>query len=764
MAILNVGAGQQYSTIAAAIAASRDGDTVAVQAGTYYNDFATINTKITIIGVGGMANIVATQQPANGKGIFVTNTDVRIENLSFSGVSVPDGNGAGIRYQAGNLTIVNSYFHHNEMNLLANTSAGGTITIVNSEFANSNSTKLLGHNIYVGEIAKLTITGSYIHDASVGHQIKSRAHNTVITDNRIYDGANGTGSYSIDIPNGGNATVTGNIIQQSAKSQNPGIVHFGGEGGPYAGSSLQISGNTVVNNLNTTGARLLVNETGINATVSNNAVFGLPASQIAYGSASVSGTTYLSSSPTLDASSPWQGGTSTPTPDPTPPSFTVSLGDTTPTQGETITASVVASTSTSGVTYTYQWHSRDGSGWSNIAGANSQSFTPGASEVGKQLRVSVVGSDGSSSSVAVSSASDVTGRLFNGGSANDTPVLTAGADLARGNGGNDLLRGLAGDDTLEGGAGNDTLNGGTGNDRLVGGSGNDRYIVDSKGDVVIEASGGGRDVVETSLSSYTLGANVEDLVSTATKGALLNGNALGNSISGGDGADTIYGYGGNDTLDGGKGNDLLAGGKGNDVYVVDSAGDTVVEASGEGIDTVSVSGVTSYTLSANVEALVLSGPGVVTGVGNALGNTIIGNAGNNVLWGLPGNDTLSGGDGNDVLVGGLGRDILTGGKGADQFRFQAAQQSTTKAPDWIVDFVAGQDKIDLRPIDANLSRAGDDAFSYVTGFGKHPGEVMVASLGGNSYQVRGDINGDGVADFAIDVTSATGPTANWFLL
>ncbi|HEY0205462.1 MAG TPA: hypothetical protein VGC15_15060, partial [Acetobacteraceae bacterium] len=63
MTILTVGAGQQFSTISAAVAASQDGDTVQVQAGTYVNDFATVNTKITIQGVGGMAHLVATVAP-----------------------------------------------------------------------------------------------------------------------------------------------------------------------------------------------------------------------------------------------------------------------------------------------------------------------------------------------------------------------------------------------------------------------------------------------------------------------------------------------------------------------------------------------------------------------------------------------------------------------------------------------------------------------------------------------------------------------------
>src|SRR5262249_7161230 len=114
MAILTVGTGEQFATLKDAVAASHDGDTVYVQAGTYVNDFATISTKIKIIGVGGMAHFVATQSPSNGKAFLVTQTDVTIDHLEFSGASVGAGNGAGIRYEGGKLTITNSYFHDNQ--------------------------------------------------------------------------------------------------------------------------------------------------------------------------------------------------------------------------------------------------------------------------------------------------------------------------------------------------------------------------------------------------------------------------------------------------------------------------------------------------------------------------------------------------------------------------------------------------------------------------------------------------------------------------
>ena len=312
MAILSVGAGQTYSTVSAAVNAARDGDVVQVQAGTYVNDFATINKDITIAGVGGMANFVATVAPPNGKGIFVTNGNVTIQDLSFSGAAVPDMNGAGIRYEGGNLVIIDSYFHHNQDGLLANSDPDGTIRIVNSEFAYNGAGDGQSHNIYVNNIASLVIDNSYFHDAAIGHQIKSRAQSTTVTNSRIYDGT-GTGSYSIDLPNGGKGIIQNNVIQQGPNTDNPSIIHYGGESAAYAGSSLLISGNVFVNDKTGT-ALLLNNATTVTGTLSGNSVYGLSASQITNGGESTSGTTYLSTSPTLDSSAPWLGGGSDPSP------------------------------------------------------------------------------------------------------------------------------------------------------------------------------------------------------------------------------------------------------------------------------------------------------------------------------------------------------------------------------------------------------------------------------------------------------------------
>ena len=96
-------------------------------------------------------------------------------------------------------------------------------------------------------------------------------------------------------------------------------------------------------------------------------------------------------------------------------------------------------------------------------------------------------------------------------------------------------------------------------------------------------------------------------------------------------------------------------------FVVDDAGDRVVEAAGGGTDLVQSS--VSFALGANVENLTLTVDGPINGTGNALGNRIVGSDGANKLDGAAGNDILEGGLENDTLIGGLGNDLLIGGGG-----------------------------------------------------------------------------------------------------
>jgi serralysin len=154
----------------------------------------------------------------------------------------------------------------------------------------------------------------------------------------------------------------------------------------------------------------------------------------------------------------------------------------------------------------------------------------------------------------------------NGGAFYDLTITArnAGTSALNGTSGNDKLFGSNGNDTLFGGLGNDQLNGGVGADAMAGGGGNDIYLVDNVGDVVTEAASAGTDTVQTTLASYTLGANVENLTFTGAANFTGTGNTLNNVITGGIGNDKLNGGGGNDTLKGGAGNDTLNGGTGND--------------------------------------------------------------------------------------------------------------------------------------------------------------------------------------------------------
>jgi hypothetical protein len=304
MAVKTVGIGKQYSTIPSAIAAAQDGDTIQVNAGTYSNQYAHITKNITLEGVGGKVKMTSTGLIPNGKGILVTNGNITINNFEFSGAKVADRNGAGIRYESGNLVLNNSYFHDNENGLLSAASATGSITINGSEFASNGRGDGYTHNLYVGKIANLKIDNSYFHDAKVGHEIKSRALNTTITNSRIYD-LNGTASYSVDLPNGGKGVIQNNVIEQGPLSQNPIIISFGAEGSLHAGSSLLVSGNTIVNNLASTSARAVKNATTTTAQITGNSLFGLTSSQIAYGPNTQSGNQFLTTKPSLNKTSPW---------------------------------------------------------------------------------------------------------------------------------------------------------------------------------------------------------------------------------------------------------------------------------------------------------------------------------------------------------------------------------------------------------------------------------------------------------------------------
>lgn len=265
--------------------------------------------------------------------------------------------------------------------------------------------------------------------------------------------------------------------------------------------------------------------------------------------------------------------------------------------------------------------------------------------------------------------------------------------------GDDYLTGTMGDDILSGGAGNDTLYGRGGNDTYVFNRGDGQDTIKdintkpSQGDVIqfgadirpedVRIGGGWGGLrfeivgtsdelfVTKSQGSYEFSANYGD--GTIEQVHFASGEVWDlKTIIVKSNLGTSY----DDVLSGTKGADKFSGWLGDDTYVVNHAGDVITENSNEGIDT--VESAISYTLTANVENLKLTGRSNSSGTGNELDNAITGNAGANVLTGGKGNDYLDGdggkdkligGEGNDTLIGGQGNDILDGGVGTDTYKW-----------------------------------------------------------------------------------------------
>ena len=305
MATLTVGPGGQYSTIEAAIQAASSGDTVAVASGTYTNDFISISKNLTLDSTGGTVRLVATEAPPNGKAIIDeggAGVSVTIDGFDISGVAVPDGNGAAIRYEAGSLSLTNDVIHGNQEGLLSGGDPNGTITIDGSTFYDNGAGDGRTHDIYVGAINSFTIQNSKIEAANVGHDIKSRALTTEIMNNTIGDGPNGNSSYEIDLPNGGTAVITGNTIEKGPHADNSNAISYGEEGNLYAGGGLLVSNNTIINDDGNPNATIVVNDSTTAATITGNSLYHWGV--VAVGPAFQNNNTMAASEPAFDSSLP----------------------------------------------------------------------------------------------------------------------------------------------------------------------------------------------------------------------------------------------------------------------------------------------------------------------------------------------------------------------------------------------------------------------------------------------------------------------------
>nr|WP_298144470.1 M10 family metallopeptidase [uncultured Pseudomonas sp.] len=322
------------------------------------------------------------------------------------------------------------------------------------------------------------------------------------------------------------------------------------------------------------------------------------------------------------------------------------------------------------------------------------------------------------SAVSISLAS--TDAQVTGGSGSDTLL---NIENLTGSKYNDTLTGNSAANLLNGGAGNDILNGGAGADQMIGGDGADFYYVDNSGDVVSETNAtasGGIDTVYSYLATYTLGANIENLIASGSA------NGTGNSLN-----NLIYAGAGNNILDGGVGIDTATYIYATSAVTANLFTTAAQTTGGSGSDTL-----------LNIENL----------TGSKYNDTLTGNSAANTLNGGTGNDTLSGGDGNDLLIGGLGTDTIYGGSGADRFDFNALlEMGLNSLRDVIGDFNSSEgDQIDLSTLDADASTITNDAFNFI-GSAAFSSTNAAGELRFADGILYGSTNADASAEFEIQL-------------
>ena len=298
-----------------------------------------------------------------------------------------------------------------------------------------------------------------------------------------------------------------------------------------------------------------------------------------------------------------------------------------------------------------------------------------------------------------------------------------------------------------------------------GATGEYRYQIGG-GQTIIQFDGDGDGVADGTL--YLLGSNarLEQVTTAAGTKALhidpaIYGTAGNDIIDGTIDADEIHGLGGDDTIDGLAGDDLINGGGGNDTIDGGDGGDQLYGNAGDDM------------LSGDAGADKLYGhAGNDTVEGGAGNDNVFGGNDNDSLYGGDGDDLVNGQGGDDVIVGGPGNDLLVGGFGADRFVFSDGDLGiAAPATDRIKDFLGAQgDTIDLHLMDADTTTGGDQAFTWISTylFSGTAGELRFQypspSAGIYNTRIYGDTDGDGAADFVLELTGNVTPSQFDFIL
>lgn len=239
--------GKEYRSLADAVSRIGNGSgTIEVQPGTWRDCVVQEAGSITYRAItpgsaifdGGVCEDKAT--------LVLRGRSARVVGLIFQNIAVRDENGAGIRLERGDLTVINSLFRDSQQGILTGANTSGRIVIDRSSFSGLGlCASDCAHSIYIGDYGALTVTRSRFEKGQGGHYVKSRAAQVSITDSSFDDSKGNGSNYMIDLPGGASGEITRNIFVQGENKENwSAFIAIAAEGRSYSSAGLQIFDNS----------------------------------------------------------------------------------------------------------------------------------------------------------------------------------------------------------------------------------------------------------------------------------------------------------------------------------------------------------------------------------------------------------------------------------------------------------------------------------------------------------------------------------------
>lgn len=240
--------GRGFASLSDAIGAVGDGKgTILVAPGTYHQCAAQNGGDLTIKAATPGSAIFDGVVCEGKAALVLRGRSSTIDGLIFQNLRVPDGNGAGIRLEKGNLTVVNSLFRNSEEGILTGEDRGASVTIDKSTFRHLGRCDRdldCAHGVYIGRYASLTVTRSRFDQGDGGHYLKTRTAQVDIRDNSFDDSGGHLTNYMIDLSNGASGQIVGNdMVQGKDKDNWSAFITVAPEGRENDSSALVIEGN-----------------------------------------------------------------------------------------------------------------------------------------------------------------------------------------------------------------------------------------------------------------------------------------------------------------------------------------------------------------------------------------------------------------------------------------------------------------------------------------------------------------------------------------